>query len=181
MLKDLDTIKNIFTPIIFVAICCDSWANGFRTSYVYPEMFVGIWLMAVVLAFSGPLLSYYSENDWVATTVSLLCATTSFAISIASGLTVIDEYGTSYMSTTKQILGWAMLVGFGLVPLVTVAATRIVANAERKSGVSEPKRAVPSSPARNQPEKKPVARNQNRAENQEFPRSSREGTSSKLG
>lgn len=240
MLKELTTIRNIFIPVIVLAVCCDAWANGFRTTFIYPHMAVGLWLMAIVLAVSGPLLSYYSDGDWVVTTVSLLCATTSLALSISSGLSglaqVRDEVSQQYtnrisiqkeldseltdekieecrqnlgvcsphdmsyrrqelrdqlrnefypsdgkISKPKQILSWCILVVLGLVPLITVAATRILANSEQKLGVREPKRAVSGSHARNQPEKKPAARNQNRAENQEFPRASREGTSSKLG
>lgn len=202
----------IFIPILLLAMTADAWFNGFRTISLYPEMAVGIVLIAICLAFSAPLFDYYANGDKMVTRIAVMVACASLAMSMLSGYGSIvaskinhesgfdqrqawekelateltdekidacrkDAYCVSqekrdrreyireqletgnYSSIptndkSKEFLGWALLAGLALLPFISLASARILANLELKTVPKPVESGSSGSKPRNQAEPK---------------------------
>lgn len=78
-------INIIFWPLMCFAIVTDGYANGFRTSMVFPSMATLLWMLGFCVAMSGPLFGYFADDDWVVKSISIVITAASFGVSILSG------------------------------------------------------------------------------------------------
>lgn len=88
----------IFSAILLCAMVSDSFFSGYRTTALFPEMALGLWFLAVCLAFSAPLFDFFSQGDFMVRSIAFLIAIVSFAMNMINGIGTINNKQT----TTEQ-------------------------------------------------------------------------------